>query len=283
MFPLVATLLLSLAGAPGAPEAGGPALEREVDRLVRSGALVPGAFDRPIVAPPTGGPLGWLIVGLYGWYPELDGDVQLGDDAIDIQDDLGITDNEIVIMPQVQVSLGAIGFRLGGFFARFEGSGTVAGSFEFGGVTFDVGEDVDSRVRIDAYRIQTMVPIVRTDFLQIAFLGGLSLYDVDVTIDGSLSGRSEESATIPLPAGGVLVQAKLGPVLLEGEISGFYLEIEGYGGSAIDAQLSVGVTALKVVAVRVGYRFFRVDIHDNSDFNVDVRMQGFFAGVSLQF
>lgn len=278
---LGAISLLLLASA--AEAAGEPGLESEVDSFVRGVRADPSPFDHPIVAPPQGGPLGWIMAGAYAWYPSVSGDLSLDGEPVDIEDDLGIDGNDWSLLLQAQVSLGGFGFRFSGLFARIEGSGSLDRTFVFGGVAFDVNEDVDSRLSLNGYRMQTMIPIVRTDHFMLAFVGGLTLFDVDVEIVGSVSGRAEESALVPVPLVGGLVQAKLGRFLLEAELSGFYVDFQGYGATVLDAQFSVGITFLKVAAVRVGYRWVSADVHDDADFAVDAVMQGFFVGGSVQF
>ena len=90
------------------------------------------------------------------------------------------------------------------------------------------------------------------------------------------------SAPVPVPALGVLGQAKFGPVLLEVEVSGLTASYGDFDINYIDAQASVGVQFLKIVAVRAGYRMVWID-GTIEGYSVDGLLDGFFVGASLNF
>lgn len=267
-------------------------------RCLPSSATLPGAVESyvvrmedhpltagsPVVAPPTGGIFGWIIPALYVWYPQIEGDLSLDGTgaSVSLDNDLQLESRELVFMPELQVSLGTVGLRFSAFFARFSGSGTVEETFSFGGETFTVNERIDTDLSLDNYRLLTMVPLVRTDNFQLAFEGGISLFVIDAEVRGETVGTASESVTVPVPSVGILLQAKVGPVIFEADVSGFYFNWFGVDAVFVDAQFTVGYTFLKVCGVRAGYRAIFVDA-SYDDFGIDAVLHGPFVGVSLQF
>jgi len=240
-------------------------------------------LDPPSYAPATGGLFGWIVPQVYVWFPSVDGEMVTDDgDRVDFQSDLGLEEGDPAVMPQLQVSLGAIGLRFSAYLSRFEGQGTVDRTFTFGGVTFPVTETITSKVRIDNYRLLSFLPLVKTDFFTLAFQGGISFFDVEGTVTGSSSGTARESAGLPLPSGGVVVQLKVGRFLFEADVAGFTIDFGDIGATFVDAQASVGVVVFKVVAVRGGYRVVYLDAEADG-FRVEGTLSGFFVGLSFQF
>ncbi|MGQ0613581.1 MAG: hypothetical protein ACT4PV_07595 [Planctomycetaceae bacterium] len=259
-----------------------PSLDSSLHAAVED-YLVSFPQEHPSYAPATGGLFGWIIPQVYVWFPFLKGDMDTGDgERVDFRDDLGLDEGELTVMPQLQVSLGSLGFRFSAFFARFEGSGRIDRTFTFGGISFPVSEEVTSEVRIDNYRLLSFYPIVRTDFFTLALQGGISFFHVEGTVTGATTGRASDSASLPLPMGGVVLQAKIGRFLLEADIAGFTIDFGDIGATFLDAQASLGFIVFKVVAVRVGYRHLLLDAHAD-EFSIDVTLSGFFAGLSFQF
>ncbi len=264
--------------APPPPPSHASSLQAAVDDY-----LVSFPHESPAYAPATGGLFGWIVPQLYVWFPFLKGDmVTDGGDRVDFRSDLGLDEGELTVMPQLQVSLGPIGFRFSAFFARFEGSGRIDRAFSFAGITFPVSENVTSKVQIDNYRLLSFYPIVRTDFFTLALQGGISFFQVDGSVTGATVGSASDSASLPLPMGGVVVQAKIGRFLLEADIAGFTIDFGDIGATFLDAQASVGFVVFKVVAVRVGYRHVLLDAHADG-FSLDATLSGFFTGLSFQF
>jgi len=236
----------------------------------------------PVVAPASGGVVGWLSAQVYVWFPKIDGTMTTGGESVDFKDDLGMEEGEEGIMPQVQVSLGSMGLKFGAYFLEFHGEGTITRSFTFGGATFLVNEDVTTDVKIDAYRLLSNIPIGKSDFFALYLQGGLTYFHLEGTITGSTSGTGSGSADVPLPVAGVLAQFKVWRFIFEVDASGFSLDIGDMGASLFDVQATAGITVLKVVSVRAGYRYVKIDAHAD-DFALDGTISGFFVGVGFQF
>jgi len=243
-----------------------------------------GTFDshRFVHAPAGGGIVGWLSVRAYYWLPSLDGDMRSGGERLDFEDDLGIDESEGGVMPQVVLTFGPFSLKADAFFLEFEGSTTTTRTFTFGGVPFTISEDVDSSLRIDNYRLLSMFRLIHGKSVNLALIGGVSVFDFDGRVTGSVSGTASESGTVPIPVGGVLLQVEAGRFLFEVDVVGLTIEYGDIEATVLDAQVVVGVTVFKVVAVRAGYRYMLVDAVVDA-FSIDATLDGFFAGVSVQF
>jgi hypothetical protein len=277
-------LLLILAAAPAFAAGGGPTpLEREVETLLAETPLVamPRTEGNYLSAAASGGLLGTSL-RLDVWAPSLSGHIY--DDAGNNASlgDLGLDSTEVVLVPRALLSLGGVGFIFDGWQFKTSGDGIIDQTFTFGGIDFTVNEEVHSDVDITNIRGIFMVPVISTDFLRIALLGGISYYDFNATVTGALSGTGSVHAPVPVPILGVLGQAKLGPLLVEAEFSGLTFDYGDYNIDYLDFQVSVGMTVFKILAVRAGYRMVYIN-GTIEGYDVDMTLDGFFIGGSLNF
>jgi hypothetical protein len=282
---LVLVLLAATAAAAPRPAAGprdglaAAVAAYERDAELRALDLGP---QRLLSAAAGGGPFGWLHLRVGFWYPALSGDMAADGERLDFRSDLGLSENEGAVVPEILFSLGSLGFRLDAFSLQYEGENEITRSFTFGGVTFQISEDVASRVRINHLRLLGTLALVRTDFLELRLQGGVAIFDLDGRVTGSISGTSTASGTIPIPVVGVLVQAKVSRLLFEVDVTGLTVDFGDVEGTTLDARVAVGLTFLKVAAVRVGYRIVVVD-GSAGDLALDGTLDGFFVGLSVSF
>jgi len=258
---------------------------RAVDAYLQEAAAEPAPIgsDTRLSAAAQGGVWGWASLRLDLWYPAVDGSVDdAGGGPIDLAGELAIDDNEFAYVPRVLLSAGGVGTLIDAFLFETEGSGALTASVTIGGVTFNASEAVATDFDLNNVRGFLTVPVVKTDFLQIMLLGGLSYYDLHITMTGNVSGSATFAAQVPVPVIGVLGQAKFGPVLLEVEVSGLTISYDVYGLDYLDIQASVGFTFLKIVAVRAGYRYVALN-GSIDDVDIDLTLDGFFIGGSVNF
>jgi hypothetical protein len=241
------------------------------------------AEDAPLLASAAGGLGGWFIPELYFWFPTLKGQIWT-DPAykVDLDGDLGLDDNQVSVLPQLQLSVWRIGVRFAGYRASFSGLGTIPGPFEFGGVQFVPGETVASELSIDNYKLTLLFAIVKFDFLAVWAEAGVSYYGIDSTIDGQISGPAYESADLPIPVVGVLAQAAVGKFLFELEVDGLSVTVSDVDVDLLEIQASIGYTFLKLFAVQVGYRYTSLAGTDGN-LALDTTLDGFFVGASFRF
>ncbi|MHC4134814.1 MAG: porin family protein [Planctomycetota bacterium] len=235
-----------------------------------------------VLAPASGGLLGWIAVRADAWYPRLDGEFSSsGGDIIDAAE-LNLDTNAWGPAAEVALTPGRFFFRFDFYQVRFEGDSTLSRTFSFGGITFTINEDVEARVRIDSYRFLSGFAVVKTAPFRLYVLLGLGYYHLEGRVVGSVSGAAEESLDIPVPLLGLLAQAKVTRFLFEVEVSGLTVSFSDVGADYVDVKASVGVTLFKVATLRAGYRYVLCSGHA-SDFEMDVTLDGFFVGAGVQF
>jgi hypothetical protein len=234
-----------------------------------------------VAAPAGGGVFGWLSVRLQVWYPALEGDLRSGGDSLDL-DELGLDENEIALLPEIHISLGSVGIRLDGFMFETDGEENVDHTFTFAGIDFDVNERVRSTLELSNVRVLSTLRVAGGDVFELHIQGGVSVFFFDGRLEGDSSGTATESAIVPIPVLGILARAKIGPVLLELDVTGLVIDYGEIRGTTFDARFSVGYTFLKVVAVRAGFRIVTID-GEAEDIDIDARLSGFFVGASVQF
>lgn len=280
---LIALLVVAATAAAG--EGRKTPVGREVEAVLAEGDLVPrpAASDVLLSASAEGGIFGWASLRLDVWLPSLNGSLSdQGGRSVDVARELSLDGTEVVAVPRALLSFGAVGLLVDAYKFHSEGDGTLTGTFSFGGIDFTVSENVHSEVDLTNVRGLFTVRVLNTDAFRIFLMGGISYYDFSVTVTGASSGTGSVSAPVPVPLVGVLGQAKVGPVLFEAEVSGLTANYGDFDISYLDLQASVGITFLKIVAVRAGYRL--VSINGTIEgYNVDGTLDGFFVGASVNF
>ena len=235
-----------------------------------------------VSASSDGGLFGWLSFRGGLWYPALDGDMAAVGESVDLDGELALDDNELTPMPQVTITLGPIGLRFDFFLLEYEGDSNINRQFEFGGVEFEVNEDVASRLEINNFRLLGVFTFIKTDSFRFASLAGLSYYQLRGRIVGATTGIAEEEGDFPVPVVGALIQVRISRFTIEVEASGLAIEYGDIDGTVLDFTASLGITVFKIVALRGGYRLVSVDA-TVEDFDVDAKLDGFFFGASIQF
>jgi hypothetical protein len=277
--------LLALASVAAAADAPATPAARAVESYLGTAELrpMPAPTDAWLFAAAEAGGYGWASLRLDVWFPAIDGTFNDGNGGeIDADADLGLGGNEATIVPRAFLSLGGVAMILDGFEFSAHGESTFTRTITFGGVTFQVNEDVVTDVEMTSLRGLFAVSIVGTSFLRVSLLGGISYYDLNLTIQSQTTGEGSVSVPVPVPVIGVLGQARLSRVLFELEVSGLAVDYGDIDASYLNVQASVGVMFFKVLAVRAGYRFVMLD-GTLEDVAIDATLDGFFVGGTLNF
>jgi len=291
---LALLVLASLAAAGLDPASEAAALRRDVNGYLAQaqeetarpwlpGPSGAGTAYGVVAATAGGGVFGWLDARASVWYPRLKGDVSdsvAGNISIDST--LGLDENEVAIVPQVQVNFWVFGVKLDGYHIEFQGDQTITQTITFQGFTFTISDQVATDFQADNLRLLGMVRFWNSDSVRLWAIVGISYYHVDVTLQSTLAGQASETADLPIPVVGFLGQVRMGPLLLEGEVSGLAIDFGSVQGSIVDFQVSAGLAFLKVANVRAGYRYVYLD-GSTSDLSVDVTLDGFFLSVGVTF
>jgi len=261
---------------PVAPARDPSPAEIAVDNFVRD------TREPMVLAPASGGMVGWIAVRVDAWYPRLDGSFSsLGGDIIDTKE-LNLDTNAWGPAAEIALTPGRFFFRFDFYQVRFEGDSTLSRTFTFGGLSFTIDEDVNAYVRIDNYRFLSGFAVVKTAPIRLYVLLGLGYYHLEGRIVGAVSGEAEEALDIPAPLIGLLFQAKVTRFVFEVEASGLTISFSDVGADYVDIKASVGITVFKVAMLRLGYRYVLLNGHVD-DFDVDVKLDGFFIGAGVMF
>ncbi|MHC4550239.1 MAG: porin family protein [Planctomycetota bacterium] len=260
------------------PKTPPPLLHDDVEGYLQEAAFTP---DRMVLAPASGGLLGWTTVRTDAWNPKLDGAFGTGVDQITAAE-LNLDEEEWGPVVEATLSPGRFLFRFDFFTVTYEGQSTLTRTFTFAGITFTISEDVDTRLQIDNYRLLTGFAVVKTSPFRLYLLGGLSFFHAEARLAGAVSGTGEETLDVPVPLLGVLAQAKAGRFLFEVEASGLTISLGDAEADFLDVKASAGLTLFKIVTLRAGYRYVLLDARAD-DFVVDATLDGFFVGLGFSF
>lgn len=225
------------------------------------------------------------IFSLKGGYYKLDasGDVGVGGDVVDIEDDLGIDDDDGFF---AEAALQVGDFRLFTSYLpiSFSGSNILSRDIDFDGETFFEGRSIDSDVDIDIYEAGLAWFLVNIDDLplRIQFGPEVALKYIDTKVkmqDKGLDLHVSESVGVPIPSLGARARIAIADYLgVAGRVG--YLSYNGNSLTDIDAQ--VEYSPIPFVAVFAGYRYLDMDI-DEDDVLVDAKFSGPHAGALIRF
>ena len=280
MLPLC--ILMALVAA--APEAAAleDNLDVDVDEYLQLETILsPG---RPVDAQALSNPVVELFPRLGVWDANISGTMSAGTppQSLDLSDDLALEGSTDGFIVYGQISLGFLAIRYSSFFARFEGQNTLTRDISFGGISFTISDDVSSSLEINNYTLMLALRLINLGGFKLYVEGGVSYYQLAGTVTSATFGTGSETADVPVPVIGVLVQQSFKPFFVELEVMGLELAYDDTSGSVLDIQVSVGIRFLRFIAARAGYRYIDFE-GKQDDFDVGVVLDGFFFSVGIAF
>lgn len=181
---------------------------------------------------------------------------------------------------------------LAGVLPRFEGTGTLDAAVDDGTVTIPAGATVETQLDLGAYDGLLLFDVLPTDMFELALGIGANVTDFDVAFEEAGTGATVETSEIfIIPVVAALASVSFGP--LEAQVLG-----SGFNGSyQDDAVMCWSADAFlrlklfggdeRIRASLVGgylIRAFEVEYDDESnDVDVDLRLQGPYAGLEVSF
>ncbi len=223
-----------------------------------------------------------VYAGASAWQQEAAGDVASFGAAIDVEDDLGLGDEQnnvyflalehgVPVLPNVRFQYLDI---------ELAGANTLTRDIEFNGVTFPVSTSVTSA--IDAKQTNAVLyyevldNVVSLDLgLDVRYLDGRT----DVNSEFETSGVDFQ-IVVPLPYVRARIDLPLTGLWLSGEVSG----VTYSGDSLYDADVALGWESPIGLGVQAGYRMFRLDVGNFDDVDqLDVSIAGPYAGINFHF
>jgi len=225
------------------------------------------------------------IISLKGGYYKLkpSGDIGVGGDVVDIEDDLGIDDDD-GFFAEAALQLGDFRLFTSYLPISFSGSSVLSTDIDFNGETFSVGNRIDSALDIDIYEAGLAWFLINLDDLPLRIQVGpeVAVKYIDTRIemkDKAIGIEESESVGVPIPSLGARARIAIADYLsVVGRVG--YLEYKGNSLTDIDAQ--VEYSPIPLVGIFAGYRYLDMDI-DEDDLLLDAKFSGPHAGALIRF
>jgi len=211
-----------------------------------------------------------------GWFSELSGDVRSGGSDLDVEQDLGMSDNTAAM---VRARLGT---PLGNFYAgytplEYDGSST-SGGIDFGGITVPPGQAVSSTVDIDTYDIGWTFTLLDLPAVDLELGADLKFADGSVSVSNPAAGTGRADVSVPIPLAKGVVRVDLPFVSAELDAMGI-----AYGGDHMfDLLAQLKLSPLPFFYLAGGYRYMDFDLEDGGD-RAAVTASGPFAALGFSF
>ena len=209
------------------------------------------------------------------------GTLVIGNNMADLQDDLGVGDEQASPYVRLEADWGNHRVKVSGFRHQSSGSGTL--QHPFGDLV--AGSAVNSDLEFDDITASWSYDLMPTGPLRLGLGVQVGYYGVDLSvrsIGGFETVTSDLIAPMPYVDGEVDVGifsfgANAGALMADlHDATARYWDAEGY------ARMHIG-PALEVLA---GYRYLLIDAHgtaDNRDFDADFEVTGWFLGGGIRF
>jgi hypothetical protein len=220
------------------------------------------------------------------WWVRLKGPVRLGDsENFDVSGTLGLRAVKSVPFVRAATRIGRLQISLAGFWYDNRGKQTVEEEFEIDGVVFEVGDVIDSFIKIHAYTLDFAINLIRRDWLNLDLsLGATAIYTEGRITAVNADKEARWDQWLPLPLIGARASGYLWryPWFYEATVGWVGFSRKALGAAAVDARFAVGYEINDWVNVRVGYRFLGIRA-DVDEVGVQIDLSGFYLEVGIYF
>ena len=231
-----------------------------------------------------------ISVGLFA--PNLSGDAKLGTVGsaplgpdIDLSSDLDLDDRDIVPVVRVGGSLAGFNLRASAFQTDQGGTGFLTAKFG----DIEAGSAVRSELDLLAVQALLSYNIIEVGFLRIAPGVGIDYFDLDLDVREKTFG-SVQSLDVRDPVPIAFLDLEINPpaipLSLKAEVGGIAGRYGDFDGKLIDGQALLFLELGKGFELFGGYRHLQADLKgraDGRDFETDLVLSGWMAGLSLRF
>jgi hypothetical protein len=244
------------------------------------------AFAAPIPALALGD---WVGVEGSIWRNDQDGQASIDGDIVtgttfDFQDTLDLEKSDSSKMGRVWFKLGKTRLVFDYLDTSRTGSTTLTQSFLFDDNAYVATEDVDSRLNLKLMQAQVRFTLADLKIVDVGVGFGLNQAQVDMTLDGSISGRSQLDEKIPYPTLAAAVTIKPFPGFhIRAEANGLNVNIRGTRVNVLDTRLQVEMYIAHVLGFFAGYRNYRFDAVDEDFGSIENTFKGPYVGIGLKF
>jgi hypothetical protein len=213
----------------------------------------------------------------------IDGDIVTGT-TFDFQDTLDLEKSDSSKMGRVWFKLGKTRLVFDYLDSSREGSKTLTQSFLFDDTAYVASEDVDSRLNLKLLQAQMRFTLADLKIVDVGVGFGLNQAQVNMVLDGSISGRTELDEKIPYPTLSAAVTIKPMPGFhIRAEANGLNVNIRGTRVNVLDTRLQVEMYIAHVVGFFAGYRSYRFDAVDEDFGSIENTFKGPYVGLGLKF
>jgi hypothetical protein len=212
---------------------------------------------------------------------DLSGKVKSNGTEIDIEDHLGIGDDEPMGM-NARLQLGGHNLVLDLVSVDFSGAKTLTEQIEFEGQTYAVSTDVESKLEYDLYEAQYHYDLFKFNLagwgVCVSPLFKVSYYEASVSIKGGGNDESY-SETLPLPSVGAVGQINATKYLsLLAQING----IDYSGDSYMEYKAILRIKPIVYLNLDIGYKGTEFDYSDGDEL-LDLDIKGLFFQTSFVY
>jgi hypothetical protein len=230
-------------------------------------------------------------VGVEGsiWRNDQDGQASIDGDffagtTFDFQDTLDLEKSDSSKMGRVWFKMGKTRLIFDYLDSSREGSKTLTQSFVFDDTLYVATEDVDSRLNLKLLQAQMRFTLADLKIVEVGVGFGLNQAQVNMVMDGSISGRNELDEKVPYPTLAAAVTIKPFPGFhIRAEANGLNANISGTRVSVLDTRLQIEMYVAHVLGFFAGYRNYRFDAVDEDFGSIENTFKGPYAGIGLKF
>jgi len=211
------------------------------------------------------------------WFSELSGSVRDGTVNVDVENDLGLSDNTATM---VRARLGTpVGNFYGGYTPLdYDGTGTVSQNIDFGGISVSLGGTVSSKVEIDTYDLGWTFTLLDLPAVDLELGADVKFADGTVSVSNTTAGTGTADISVPIPLLKGVVRVDVPFVTAEVDAMG----VAYSGDHMIDVLAQVKVSPLPFFYLAGGYRYMDFSLEDGSE-QAKVTSKGPFAAVGFDF
>ncbi len=225
-----------------------------------------------------------LGVRVYYWMPGLDGDMNYeSGDKLDLEDDLGM-DTESYPMVDIFAGVGNHHLLFTYYKADYSGSERLKDTIEFGGSTFLVGTNVDSKLEYKVMDLAYQWDAIDLENVlagsSLGLVGKVKYMDItSAKIEGG--GESEEvDVSGPIPMLGANLHVGILADIIEAR---FQVTGMGYSGnSVVEFFGDISYTPFPFMGIHAGYRSFAVNV-DVDDLDANFTTAGPYGAITIGF
>jgi|GEM_PF-4850523 outer membrane protein len=205
----------------------------------------------------------------------LSGEAKYKGDAINLEDDLGLKDDEITMFVRGRLHVMMLGNIYAGYTPlKYEGDHTLAKAVTFGDTTFNLSDKVSSKVDLKMYDLGWTMTLIDAAVAEIELGVNAKFLDGTVSVN---SQTAEFKAPVPM----LKAVARVNVPLVTGEVDAMGI---AYGDNHFyDVTGQVKVSPLPFFYGAVGYRYIDMQVKDGSSKKANIKSQGPFVAVGFDF